>query len=149
MSDPDTPECAVAFECKRVKLAAKGFDTEKVSKLGGLRKADRQVRGLRDMGFSRTFLLVFMAVDGQQRLDCNLASRGPTPAIVGSLDHALQELSIPEGIGIAVLELVQPTSRSFDGMGAMGLRVRQPAIAQSQPAELTAAMRAFSKLTDE
>ncbi len=141
--DPDSPEWAVAFECKRVKVPAAGFDTHQVSKLRGLRKAGRQVRGLRDMGFSRTFLFVFMAVDGQERLDCNLASRGPTPVLVESLDQALQPPSIAEGIGFVVLELVQPTSRSLDGIGAMGIRVRHPAIAQHQPAELTAALRAF------
>jgi len=134
---PHQPDQAVAFECKRVKIKAEAFETLQVGKLAGLADSTHQVGGLHGIGFSRCFLLVFVAADGRERSQFNFAGRGPTAALVRCVDDAICGLTIHPDIGVVSVELVQPTARGFEDAGGAGIRVLRSASGQRQPPGLT------------
>lgn len=141
--DPRHPDQAVAFECKRVKIKAETFETLQVAKLAGLAQSVHQIRGLREIGFSRCFLLIFVAVDGRERDHFNFAHRGPTPALVRCVDEVFRGLSMDAEVGVVSIELVQPTTRDFGLAGGAGIRVLRPACCRPQSSALTERVAAY------
>jgi hypothetical protein len=131
------PDQAVAFECKRVKIKPETFDTMQVGKLPGLTESVHQVRGLIEIGFSRCFLLVFIAVDGRERVQFNFAGRGPTAPLIRCIDDAIHASKIHEEAGVVVIELVQPTTEDFENAGGVGIRVLRSPCYRTQPPDLT------------
>lgn len=137
------PNLAVAFECKRLRIKPETFQTLQIGGLPGLDESIHQVRGLRRIGFSRCFLLVFMAVDGHEQVNFSFLDASPTPSLIQAFDRALDKLPIDPEIGMVCIELVQPTVKDFCLTGGSGVRVLRPAGFQSQPATLTKRIEAL------
>ncbi len=111
---PNAPHRAVALECKRVRVRAGENDGQRVNRLEGVGRAVVQVEGLCKIGFSLTYLAMIAIAHDLSDTDYNFLFRGPRETTFTRIVHVLEELPLPEPVGILYVEIAQPVSASID-----------------------------------
>ena len=137
------PHQAVTVECKRVKVRAVVDGTEKINRLEALGGADRQARELFGLGFSRTYLGVVAIVDGRANDDRNFLFRGISDANYRRIIEFAGDLTLPEGVGLLYLEIIQPVQRPVGDAGMLCVAVAREAKPRSQREHLTTHLENF------
>jgi hypothetical protein len=155
LCDPATPERAVAFECKRVKVKPETFATGQPNKLQELAHGAAQANGLLRQGYHRVYLLVGVAVDGSERGGSWL-DRGLTTPLLQTIYGALPPVDLDARVGVLVSEMVQtvadPVHQALAAQldvpvirlaGSGGLQQVRAATPHAQSEAMTHAVRAL------
>jgi len=107
-----------------------------------------------DLGFFQTYLCVIAVVDAATQQERNIPNRGIDPVARANYgeEKTFTRLiafpgreDLPHDIGIIFLEVIQPTGRSFSGLGGIGICVHHPATPRTQRPDTTNRVRAFCK----
>jgi len=130
----------IAIEVKRVKLPPAAFFTGTPGKVQRLRQGVVQANLLSALGFHRTMLLILVLTDGSERDGLNFASRGPTWDLARSIDAFPERDRLASDVGLAFIEITQPTGRSFEDAASVGMRLVHQGELRVQSAEVTVAL---------
>jgi hypothetical protein len=140
--DPERPDLALAAECKRVKVLARKEGEDHVNKIESLRDGVVQVNALAGLGIHHTFLVILLVVDGRVRTENNVVFRGVADAKFRDIyDFPLRD-KLADEVGLVFIEIVQPSARSINGMGSVGICVDRPAKPREQTTTMTNRIRA-------
>ncbi|MBI4527863.1 MAG: hypothetical protein HY695_29055 [Deltaproteobacteria bacterium] len=132
-----SPNQAVAVEWKRVKIRA--IDgTERINRLEALGGAETQTTALFHLGFCRTYLGVVAITDGRANDAQNFIFRGTSDTTYRRIIEFAGGLSLPEGVGLVYMEIVQPVQRAISEAGVLSVAVAREAKHRAQTADLTA-----------
>ncbi len=130
------PDRAVAIECKRVKCIIQQNGNETVNKIGDIRDAVYQANALQSMGFYKTYLAVFIEVDGRNRRDLNFLGRGLSDEKFKELyDFPLRD-KLHKNVGIIFIEIVQPIDRLVNRAAHAAIGILRDALPQEQSSSL-------------
>lgn len=140
-ADPAHPQLAVAAECKRVKVVACRDGSDHINKIKSLGDGVRQANALAEHGFHRTFLAILIVVDGRDRTQNNVVSRGMTDSTFRSIYDFPHRESLSDEVGVVYIEVVQPSLRHVDSMVQIGVCVDRPAKPRDQTASMTKRIR--------
>jgi hypothetical protein len=129
------PQHTVAIECKRVPV----ISTDRKDRLlrhwvKSVRKGVRQANGLHAMGFHRSFLALVIVADTLAKPSQNLSIHPGTFSRIYDLP-ALEGLH--EKVGLLVIEIVQPSHRSFEDRALVAIGVAKQAAGHDQPPTLS------------
>jgi hypothetical protein len=142
-SDPDQPHLAVAIEWKRVKVRATNDGQEVVNKIEALGDAVSQVRGLKRLGFDRTYLAVVAAVDGRGVSAGNFVARGTSDRTFCRTIEVASGLDIPPQVGLLYVEISQPLQKTIDEAAVISVAVIKPAKRCGQSDRTTARVEQY------
>jgi hypothetical protein len=134
------PEQTLAIELKRVKVTPNSFATELPGKLAGLEHGVEQANLLGKLGFHRVYLLIAIVTDGRWRSEYNFFGRGPTPELLQAIARFPGRDQLSPAVGLAFVEVTQPTDKEVTWAGSTGAWVEQRAQEIDQPVTLTAAV---------
>jgi hypothetical protein len=137
ISNPERPEHAVAFECKRIKVKPETFDTLQPGKMQDLKKGVRQANGLLRLGFHQSYLFVCVQVDGRQQHEYNFFGRGLSGPLVKKIYGFLNTLELLPGVGLVVAEPTQPVEKHIEDAGSVPIKRVRLASPQIQSAVVT------------
>ena len=132
------PQEAVAIQAKRFKVTL-GDSGDSVSLDAA--KLDTLIRQCNDtiaLGFDRVYGLVLIMMDGQTHPAPSLPHRRTSPATFRRLYHFLKSQTLAPGIGLAFMEIVQPTPAGFHELGFVAVGVDEPANHKGQSGEVSA-----------
>jgi hypothetical protein len=137
VSNPEFPERAVAFECKRIKVKPETFETIQPGKMQDLKKGVRQANGLLELGFHQSYLFVCVQIDGRERHEYNFAGRGLSGPLVKAIYDSLKGLELLPSVGLLAAEVMQPVEKPIEDAGGVGIKVVRLASQQTQPNAVT------------
>ncbi len=148
---PCCPACAVAVECKRVKIESLSAEHDRVNKLGGVRRgvqqANRLARG--KFRFFKTWLAVIMEAESSRQTGINIPSRGVRAntvlhganAGVLTFEQIVEfagQKNLDRDVGIAFIELVQPSRLSIERRATVRACAYRSPEPRNQPDPVTA-----------
>jgi hypothetical protein len=138
------PHQAIAMQCKRVKVMAIDVNNDRVNKLQEIEFAVEQTNNMFDLfKFSRTYMVLLIAVDGRARNEYNMLSRGATDTTFKQC-YDLEVLGrLKKEIGIIIVELIQPSSSSFEKTGMICIGFGREAKRDSQGIRITNCISSF------
>lgn len=156
--EPRSPHEAIAIECKRVKVFVEDEGNDCINRIEAVGEGVKQVRKLYDrLGFFQTYLAIISAVDGANRKQLNIPSRGITSDSIPNRDTSTTTFrrilqfprreELPPEIGIMLIELVQPSGRAFEEQGVVRICVHHKATPRPQREADTQRMLALMKRT--
>lgn len=116
------PYRAIAVECKRAKVEILDNNgKEKVNKINDIRKGFKQSKRLREMGFYKTYLLVFVVTDGRNKITPNTFFRDGESAQVKELYRMSMEEPLHSDVGFIYVKITQPTDKDINWRGNIGI----------------------------
>lgn len=131
------PHQTIAIECKRVKVTTVDRDNDKVNKINGVGDGVRQANALREFGFHRTYFAILIEVEGKNRTDYNVLSRGSSDSTFTRVYDFPHRDKLHEDIGVIFIEITQPTGKHIDEMAVVGICIDKEANRLDQPTCLT------------
>jgi hypothetical protein len=140
-ADVTRPELAVVAECKRVKVAARSDGSDHVNKIESLGRGVRQANALVSYGLHRTFLIIIIVVDGRSRTENNVVFRGMNEETFQRVYEFPDRDALNDDVGVAYIEVVQPSKRHVDSMAQIGICVDRQAKPREQAASMTNRVR--------
>ncbi len=141
LCDPQTPNCALALQGKRVKVTAEGPDNDKINKLEKLGDAVVQSNGTRDLGFHRTYLAVLIGADSRLRQQIPVQARLANSGTFQRIYDFPQRDSLHDDVGVVFIEISQPTGKNFDETAIVAVAVDREAARLEQRAIMTDKVR--------
>ncbi len=153
--DNNSPNQAIAIECKRIKVKAVSTLDDDVNKIENLKDGISQTKSLLAMGFHQTYLAVIIEVDGRNRSAFNTAHRGLNPdATWDGAEKTMRKIyefpqknRYAQEVGFIFIEVIQPTGKSIEEMAGICIRVDRFAKPQPQSGDLTNRVEALMRDT--
>lgn len=140
LCENSSAEYAHAVEVKRIKVTGADWKVNGTGKVGTL---FAQATERATLGFHQTWALVLIVQDLQDHTFANTVIT-PLPAeTIGFLNEKLFGPGLSAQVGIAILELVQPTGKSFHEMCTARVAVVRRPERRQQPRHLTASIEAL------
>lgn len=144
--EAQSPEHAIAFQCKPVSVVAFDQDEDDVNKIPDIKEAVLQANKQRDkLGFYKNYLVIIIKAYGRKRTGSNVLFRGPTPETLKRIYEFPQRESLHDDVGIVFIEIVQPTGKSFNKMVQVGVCLDKEAAVLNQTANLTNRVREYMR----
>lgn len=135
--DPDTPEEAIVFECKQIKVEIKEDQTEKVNKVENLKELVGQVNDRIKRGFHKVYLTVLIVCDGRNKIANNIFFNHASSETRESIyTHPYLDKLDPKA-GILFLEPNQPTEKDYNLLAGCAISEMRKPTPLKQPKELT------------
>jgi len=139
----ERPHEAIAAEFKRVKVTALDEHRERTNKVEGLGRGVSQANALADLGFHKCYLVVVIQVDGRTRTGLNVLSRGVNPQTMRQVYEFPLREGLTDDVGVAFVEVVQPSPRAYSRMAKIGICVDRRARPREQRQDITNRVRAL------
>ncbi len=133
----DRPDRAIAVECKRVKVRVQRGGSQKVNKVQDIREGIRQVNALQSLGFHQSYLIFLIAVDARMKEDRNIFFKYDPNEGTRAVYEVPMDVSLHRDVGVAYIEIVQPTGKTIYKMGIVGICVDKRAAPLEQSLSLT------------
>jgi hypothetical protein len=141
--DLAAPQETAVIECKRLKIHVEDEGHDSINRLEAVGEAVKQAKKLyTKFGFFQTYLAVISAVDGANRKRLNIPSRGISHDSVPNRDTSATTFrrilefprreELPAGVGILLIELVQPSGKAFQEQGIVRMCMHPGATPRSQ-----------------
>lgn len=146
--DDTSPNKAIAFECKRVKLTSTDKNTSKVNNAGAIKTGIKQVNGLQSIGFYKSYLMVILLDDSRLREYPNAMMRNSKGQSVEEIYDIPQNEPLHEDVGIVFVKVTQPTGKHFNDMAGIGFCVDKKAKELEQSSSLTNKVNALLRDKD-
>lgn len=141
-----SPEHAIAFQCKPVSVVAFNQDEDDVNKIPDIKEAVLQANKQRDkLGFYKNYLVIIIKAYGRKRTGSNVLFRGPTSETLKRIYEFPQRESLHDDVGIVFIEIVQPTGKSFNKMVQVGVCLDKEAAVLNQTPNLTNRVREYMR----
>lgn len=134
-------EQAVAIECKRAKVTISDDGSEKVNKIRDIEKGLWQSRDLRNKGFYRTYLLVFIVTDGRSHRTPNTVFREGDGIKVKEIFQYSKHEELHADVGIIYFRITQPSNEHINVRGNIGICCDKPAVEIEQSPKMTERIR--------
>lgn len=143
LCEPDLPEFATGFQCKRVKIDSLNYNTDGekqdyINKISELRKVVIQAsKQCENYGFHRNYLMIISEIFGRNFIKENSAFRRATVETQKQIYEHPQLENLHKSVGIIFIEIVQPTEKSFKKQSNIGICIDKEATRLNQPTNLT------------
>ncbi|GIK70140.1 MAG: hypothetical protein BroJett020_14350 [Bacteroidota bacterium] len=137
LRNPGSPQYSIAIECKRVKGRVLEDGQEKVNKIEGLWSGIQQANALRELGFYKTYLMIFVVMDGRFRKDTSQIFRRISSEKLASVYDFEGFGELHENVGIIICQIAQTSGKSVYETGTVALREHKKARQQEQFLELS------------
>lgn len=137
----DEPFQAIAVQAKAVKVTAISWEEDKVNRLPDLKDAVAQANRTRELGFYQTYLVVLILSDARERRHHNIPARKATEGSFQRIWEFPGRENLHESIGLAFVEVVQPTERGIDFMATVAAAIAREPKSQEQRPSLTDKVR--------
>jgi len=138
LSPQRAPQYTHVLETKRAKVRpGKGGAGQRITHLTLAQPEVAQVNRLADFEFSRTTLALLVAVEDYARSEISVIMRGMTPQTVTKILNVSLQAALDPRVGLCVVEIVQPTTRSFSKCGCVGVALLRPPAVVEQPGHVT------------
>lgn len=137
LCSPENPEHTIAIETKRVKVLLTGDGSQKVNKLRDLAEGIIQANGLQSLGFWKSYLMAIVLIDARERRSANTLLKYQIQEETRPIYEIPLESTLHRDVGVAVVEIVQPTGKHFNEQGSVGICVDKKASELEQPSHLT------------
>ncbi len=139
---------SIAIECKRVKVTVNKDLSETINKINDLEWGSIQANGLREMGFYKSYLLVFIVTDARYDATPN--------SMLRKLSHESQRKillfggydQLHENTGIIFVMISQPSGKNIYMNGSVALKERKKAKPQEQSGHVTEKIKEFLKMQE-
>ena len=141
-----TPKKAIAIECKRVKVIVQQDGRQKVNRIQEIDGAITQANGLQSIGFHQSYLLFLVVVDARLRVaDGNILSKYADQKETSAVYEVAMNASLHPDVGVAYVEIIQPTGKAINKMGQVGICVDKRAVLLEQPTHLSEKVQYYFK----
>jgi hypothetical protein len=138
LAEQSAPQAAIALETKRIKIRpTKNADGQRLNNIVASCTDVEQVNALAQLGLSRTYLALLLVVEDTARTQISVPLRGMTLPIVERVVDLSVAAPLDEGVGLCLIEMVQPTSRDFTQCGSVGVAVLRKPRPREQTGYLT------------
>ncbi len=134
---PQHPDQAIAVETKRVKVLLSDDGSQKVNKLGDLEEGIVQANGLQSLGFWKSYFMPIILVDARKTQSANTILKYQIQKETRPIYEIPLQSSMNGDVGVAFVEIIQPTGRDYREQGSVGICVDKEARELRQPARLT------------
>lgn len=144
LCDKHMPNKAVAIECKRVKVVVQQDGKQKVNKIQEIGVGITQANGLQSMGFHQSYLLLIVVVDARLKMaEGNIFFKYENQKETSAVYEVPMDASLHNDVGVAYIEIIQPTGKGINEMGQVGICVDKRAVQLEQPARLSGKVRDY------
>lgn len=144
LCNKDTPNKAIAIECKRVKVLVQNDGKQKVNKIQEIGNGITQANGLQSMGFHQSYLLLLVVVDARLKMaEGNIFFKYGNQKETSAIYEVPMDSSLHHDVGVAYIEIIQPTGKEINKMGQVGICVDKRAIQLEQSSRLTERIRNY------
>ncbi|MFN0033190.1 MAG: hypothetical protein ACKVOR_13600 [Flavobacteriales bacterium] len=141
--DPNRPDKAIAFECKRVKAVSQDESLSKVNSIEKIRYGVKQANQYQSLGFHQSYLMVILLDDGRQFKGANTFFRNTSRKQLENMYDIPWQEPLNEDVGIAYVRANQPTGRDYNLAGSLGLCIDKKAGALEQTTAMTNKIEKF------
>ncbi|MFL5766094.1 MAG: hypothetical protein ACJ77K_19270 [Bacteroidia bacterium] len=131
------PNLAVAIECKRAKVSIAPDGKEKANRLSEITKGIRQAKQLRELGFHKSYLLIFILTDGQHKKKVNSFFRYSDAETIKEIYNIPWHEELHEDVGVIYVQITQPSGLSYDSMYGFGICMDKEAKELEQSLSIT------------
>jgi len=147
--DGNNPTQGVCIEFKKVKVRIDSNGEERVNGLNELEKLIAQGNARQSQGFWKSYICAVAVVDSHQHKTPNVfLRRGERQEFKRFYDLANMSGLHPD-VGILLMEVSQPTGKSFNAMFGFGICEVRPAGILAQPIRLTEELQALFRKSME
>ncbi|MGE0637676.1 MAG: hypothetical protein AB7P01_14620 [Bacteroidia bacterium] len=133
----------IAIECKVVKVTFERDGREKVNKIEKLAKGVGQANGLREMGFYKSYLMVFIVSDARFDLDNSHIWRRVSSEKLRLIVRFTGYEDLHKNVGLIICMISQPTGNNIRMTGSVAVKHKIPAEEQEQGTKLTAKIKEY------
>ena len=137
------PEQTIAIESKRAKVVVYQNGSQKVNKLKEIEKGIKQANGLQSMGFWKSYLLLLIVIDARLKNGSNVIFKYGQHSETSSVYEVPMNASLNRDVGVAYIEIVQPTGKDINKMALVGICIDKRAQELQQGASLTERVRTY------
>ena len=141
LRDSGNLKSSIAIECKRVKGRVLEDGNEKVNKIEGLWNGIQQANALREIGFYKTYLMIFVVMDGRHRKETSQMFRRISSEKLESIYDFEGFGELHENVGIIICQISQTTGKSVYETGTIAIREHKKAKPQEQSSDLSNKIR--------
>ena len=136
--DPERPDKAIAFECKRVKATSIDRDNSKVNNANGIKKGVIQANKYQSLGFHKSYLMIILLDDGRHFSDYpNTMMRNNNSESVENIYDIPWNENLHDDVGIVFVKITQPTGKHFNQMAGQGFCIDKNATLLQQTTAMT------------
>lgn len=137
LCSPEHAEQAIAIEMKRVKVSLTDDGSQKVNQLNELDEGIPQANGLQSLGFWKSYLMPIVVVDARAKKSPNTLLKYEVQDETRRIYEVPLQPALHHDVGVAYVEIVQPTGRSYNEQVVVGICIDKPACELQQPFDLT------------
>lgn len=137
----ELPHQCRAVQYKRIKIKPDSFRSGVPNKLAQLSKASRQANALVLVGFAYVWLNILVVTDSREHNRGENSFTGATPSLLRQVTTRAQNMKLDSAVGLEIIELAQPMDKPVTECHSAGGNMIRPALRQSQPPALTAAIK--------
>jgi hypothetical protein len=134
--DPDMPEKAIAFECKRIKINTLVDQKTKINGLQNIAQGIPQINKYLNLGFHQTYLMILALDDSKNVKTENVMLRSSEVSLNFSWPKSLKH-----EIGLIYVRITQQTKRHHKFMCGFGFNINKLAEMREQKNEITNKIR--------
>ena len=135
--DKLAPCKSIAIECKVVKSESIGQGKAKVNKISKIRRGIIQANKYQGLGFYQSYFMVIISEDGRHEETKNIMMRSPQEKETEVIYDIPQNERMHEDLGVIYVSISQPTGRSFNLTGGIGVCIDKNANKLEQTIGLT------------
>ena len=144
-----TPNQAIAIECKRVKVVIQQDGKQKVNKMQEIGEGIRQANGLQSMGFHQSYLLLLIVVNARLKVaNGNIFFKYENQKETSEIYEVPMDSSLHNDVGVAYIEIIQPTGKAINEMGHVGICIDKRAMQLEQPSHLSKRIKHYFNQTN-
>jgi len=141
-----TPYKAIAMECKRVKAVIQQDGKQKVNRIQEIGDGITKANGLQSIGFHQSYLLLLLVVDARlKEAEGNIFFKYENQKETSAIYEVPMDSSLHRDVGVAYIEIIQPTGKGINKMGQIGICVDKRAVQLEQPTYLSGKVRNYLK----
>jgi hypothetical protein len=140
------PEWSTAVQVKRfpVKVTENGHSWQRERMQRLFKKGVTQANyAARDVGFSQVYLWTFVLADTRWQNGGRYTYDGPDSALRSEIEYVMSPVHLDRRVGMMSFEWVQPMDRPPLELATYGGHLRNLAVRQAQPPELTEWLRSL------
>lgn len=132
-----SPQSAIAFQVKRFPVRREGEDEWVALDQGKRSKLISQCNETATLGFHKVYGVILIVADGRDHTAASTLHRGSSERTFRKLYNFTRPDSLDARVGLAFLEIVQPTARDWRSFGMVAAAIDKPADPIEQPGELS------------
>jgi hypothetical protein len=115
--DRNSPNQAIAFECKKIKALSSVSEYPKVNGVSKIKGGVTQVQFYKKLGFHQTYLMIILLDDGRHYDTPNIMFRNTDVEHLNNLYNIPRDLLKDDGIGVVFVKVEQTSGKHINLAG--------------------------------